>query len=129
VVLERRHRLTTAAGFSSATRSGRRAGTATLVLHLAVSETPADTAPRVGFVVGRGVGNAVVRNRVRRRLRHLLGARLEALPDGSLLVARALPAAAEASYAVLGRDVDRALGRLGRPATTPAAAPISGASR
>jgi ribonuclease P protein component len=138
VVLERRHRLTTAAGFSAATRGGRRAGTSTLVLHLAVPETVpptgTDDPARVGFAVGRGVGNAVTRNRVRRRLRHLLGARLDALPDGSLLVARGLPAAAEASYAVLGRDVDRALRKLGRPVATspttaPGTAPTTGVGR
>ena len=84
----------------------------------------------MGFAVGRGVGNAVTRNRVRRRLRHLLGARLDVLPDGSLLVARALPASAAASYAVLGRDLDRALRKLGRPAAaSPATDPTSGPSR
>jgi ribonuclease P protein component len=66
----------------------------------------------VGLVVSKAVGNAVARNRVKRRLRHLARTRLERLPDGSLLVIRALPAAASASSAVLGADLDRALQRV-----------------
>jgi ribonuclease P protein component len=113
-VLDRSHRLTTSAGFSTAVRSGRRAGTRTLVLHRAVpSVAPADPA-RVGFVVSKAVGNAVVRNRVKRRLRHLVAERLDVLPVGSVLVVRALPASATASYAALGTDLDVAWRRLAR---------------
>ena len=64
---------------------------------------------RAGFVVSKAVGNAVVRNTVRRRLRHLVRERLPELPAGSTLVVRALPVAAEASYARLGTDLDAAL--------------------
>ena len=60
------------------------------------------------------MGNAVTRNRVRRRLRHLVRERLALLPEAVDLVVRALPAAAAASYAALGRDLDQALGKLGR---------------
>ena len=122
-MLERRHRLTTSAGFSAATRTGRRAGTRTLVAHLSASGAPADvpgTGPQVGFVVSRAVGNAVTRNRVKRRLRHLVGERLGSLPSESLLVVRALPASATASYPGLGRDLDTALGRLGITPQRPA---------
>ena len=72
----------------------------------------ADEAPRVGFVVSRTVGGAVGRNAVRRRLRHLMRERLHLLPPGSTLVVRALPAAAGASSAELGEDLDAALRRL-----------------
>jgi len=51
----------------------------------------------------------VVRNRVRRRLRHLVRERLDALPAGATLVVRALPKAAEAPYARLGADLDAAI--------------------
>jgi ribonuclease P protein component len=120
-VLDRRHRLTSSAGFSSATRRGRRAGSSTLVVHLHQDPaqdpaqdsagTPVAAEPRVGLVVARSVGNAVTRNRVRRRLRHLARERLASLPAGSVLVVRALPAAAAASYDGLGRDLDSALRR------------------
>jgi ribonuclease P protein component len=52
---------------------------------------------------------------VQRRLRHLMRARLGALPGGALAVVRALPAAAGASSATLGADLDAALRRLGNP--------------
>jgi ribonuclease P protein component len=69
----------------------------------------AGEAPRVGFVVSRTVGGAVGRNVVRRRLRHLMRERLHLLPPGSTIVVRALPAAAGASSAELGADLDAAL--------------------
>jgi ribonuclease P protein component len=69
--------------------------------------------PQVGFVVSRAIGNAVTRNRVKRRLRHLVRDRLAWLPSEGALVVRALPATAGASYAGLGRDLDTALTRLG----------------
>lgn len=69
----------------------------------------------MGFVVARSVGPSVVRNQVRRRLRHLMRDRLDAMPHGSLLVVRAAPAAATASSAGLAADLDSALKALGRP--------------
>jgi ribonuclease P protein component len=67
---------------------------------------------RVGFVVSKAVGNSVVRHRVSRRLRHLVGDRLGTLAPGSTLVVRALPAAATASSAELGSDLDAAVRKL-----------------
>lgn len=64
---------------------------------------------RAGFVVSKAVGNAVIRNRVRRRLRALVRERLTDLPAGSTLVVRALPAAAQASYPRLAADLDAAI--------------------
>lgn len=104
------HRLTDGESFRSAVRSGRRAGTPTLVVHLA--EGPSGAPSRVGFVVSKAVGNAVVRNRVQRRLRHLVRAHLAALPDSSVLVVRALPDAAGASSGQLGDDLVRCLQRV-----------------
>jgi len=65
--------------------------------------------PRAGFVVSRAVGPAVVRNRVRRRLRHLVRPWLAELPAGSSLVVRATPTAAGASGAELAGQLDRTL--------------------
>lgn len=55
------------------------------------------------------VGNSVVRHRVTRRLRPLVRARLTALPAGTDLVIRALPAAATATSAQLAADLDSGL--------------------
>jgi ribonuclease P protein component len=61
------------------------------------------------MVVARSVGGAVVRNKVRRRLRGVVVESRSALPDGVDLVVRALPPAATASYAQLAADFASAL--------------------
>jgi len=81
------------------------------VFHYAAASDPAAPA-RAGFVVGKTVGPAVVRNRVRRRLREVVRARLAVLPGGSRLVVRAQPGAADASYDALAGYVDAALAKL-----------------
>nr|MDT0663093.1 ribonuclease P protein component [Micromonospora sp. DSM 115978] len=70
---------------------------------------------RAGFVVSRAVGPAVVRNRVRRRLRHLVGDRLAELPLGATIVVRALPGSATVSYERLGADLDAAIAAARAP--------------
>jgi ribonuclease P protein component len=111
-MLDRAHRLTSGTLFATAVRRGRRAGSTTLVVHLADGDSAEGAPPRVGLVVGRSIGNAVARNQVKRRLRHLARERLESLPDDAVLVIRALPAAAGVSSTALGDDLDRALARL-----------------
>jgi ribonuclease P protein component len=66
----------------------------------------------VGFVVSKAVGNAVVRNRVKRRLRHLAREHLASLPGSAVLVVRALPAAGTASGTELAADLSRCLERV-----------------
>lgn len=114
------HRLRLRRDFGVATRRGRRAGSSTVVVHLAqahdtstASDAESPGAPaRLGFVVSRACGPAVTRNRVRRRLRHLMLCRLTDLPDGGLLVVRALPAAAAANTTRLDADLACCLDRL-----------------
>jgi ribonuclease P protein component len=114
VVLPQQTRMRRPEEFKRTMRSGRRAGGATLSAHvlLASGAVPEDPEPKVGFVVSRAVGSAVVRNRVKRRLRELMRGRLARLPGGCLLVVRAHPAAAGASQADLAADLDLVLGRL-----------------
>ena len=112
------HRLTDSDGFRRAVRSGRRAGSSTLVVHLWVDPEAGPAPVQVGFTVSKAVGNAVTRTRVKRRLRHLTREhlpQLEALPGRAALVVRALPASADASYATLGADLGRTLERVSRP--------------
>lgn len=82
------------------------------MVHLSTDLGPTPALPRVGFVVSRAVGNAVVRNRVKRRLRHLVRQRLSVLPARSVFVVRALPPSATASSQELGEDLARCLGRV-----------------
>ena len=105
------HRLRDGRDFRRTIRSGRRAGSRTLVVHLATVD-PGAPGPRVGLVVSKAVGNAVLRNRVQRRLRHLCREQLSALPASGMLVVRALPAAADASSVELGEDLRRCLQRV-----------------
>jgi ribonuclease P protein component len=70
---------------------------------------PARRDVRAGFVVSKAVGGAVDRNRVKRRLRHLVRERLAQLPPGTDVVVRALPGAADRRYQSLGDDLDAAL--------------------
>ncbi len=118
-MLSRAGRLTSSTEFAEAIRRGRRAGTRRLVLHLHVraGERPA-RGPRIGFVVSKAVGNAVTRNQVKRRLRHLARERLTSLPGSCVLVVRALPPASTATFGELADDFDAAMGRLLRRAST-----------
>jgi ribonuclease P protein component len=74
--------------------------------------TDADPGPRAGFVVGRAVGNSVVRHRVTRRLRAVVRDELHRLPGTADLVVRARPDAAEATSERLRRDLASGLDRL-----------------
>jgi ribonuclease P protein component len=76
---------------------------------------PAGVPARAGFVVSKAVGNAVVRNLVKRRLRHLIRSHMAGLPSASMIVVRALPASATASFEDLGRDLETALTAARRP--------------
>jgi len=82
-----------------------------LVLYIAPNELGRT---RVGITVSGRVGKAVVRNRVRRRLREALTERFERLPACSDLVISARPASANASWAELQAALDSVLNRAER---------------
>lgn len=74
--------------------------------------------PRVAFAVSRRVGSAVVRNRLRRRLRAVMRelsdpARPPAFPSGDYLI-RPRPAATAAAFDQLRQDAVGALARIGQ---------------
>ena len=102
--------------FTVAVRRGSRSRRKLLTGHLLVPPAGAadDCPPRAGFVVSRAVGIAVVRNRVRRRLRVLVREYLSSLPRGSLLVVRAHPQAATASQADLAAELNLVMNTLVR---------------
>ena len=125
-MLSPENRMRRSAEFGSVMRSGRRASRDALgVVYLAPRKSPdggtgtdAPAPPRVGFVVSKAVGGAVVRKRVQRRLRHLMRARLAVLPNGSLLVVRAKPAAATLRQEDLAVQLDSAIAAAQRPRGT-----------
>lgn len=111
------HRLRASSDFAAALRGprGARAGSTLIVVHANQTDARAGQPPRVGFVVSKAVGTAVVRNRTKRRLRALMAPRLRDIPAGTDVVVRANPVAAQADSSALGAELDRLLGRvLGR---------------
>ena len=110
--------------FRRVLRTGRRAGGSVIAGHLLLADGSAASSTgfagevrsgdpaKVGFVVSRAVGSAVVRNRVKRRLRELMRRRVASLPGGCLLVLRAHPAAAGVRQADLAADLDLVIERL-----------------
>ena len=77
--------------------------------------------PRVGFTATKKIGNAVVRNRTKRRLRELARLKLEAVARPGhdyVLIGRA--PTAERAYPDLENDLNSALKRLHRTAHLPA---------
>jgi len=81
-----------------------------VVQALAVPEQPS---ARLGFTCSRKVGNAVARNRARRRLREAARATLPAGLAGWDLVLIGRPATVERRFADLRADLRAALARLG----------------
>jgi len=90
-----------------------------MVVHANSTDARAGQPPRVGFVVSKAVGNAVVRNRTKRVLRALVSARIGRLPDGVDVVIRAnadlpvTPTAAVAEH--LDKLLTTVLGRVASP--------------
>jgi ribonuclease P protein component len=84
-----RDRLLRPSEFRRVGREGRRASDEAFVLLLASSSAAARVgdAPRIGITVSRKVGSAVVRNRVKRRVREWFrGVRRELRPAADLVV-------------------------------------------
>ena len=117
-MLSPKNRMRHSTEFNAVMRSGRRSGRGALgVVYLAprpTSEAEPDP-PRVGFIVSKAVGGAVVRNRVQRRLRHMMRPRLVDLPNGSLLVVRAKPNATTARAEELDAQLESAIASVMRP--------------
>ncbi|HQS10157.1 MAG TPA: ribonuclease P protein component [Xanthobacteraceae bacterium] len=86
---------------------------------------------RIGLTVTKKVGNAVVRNRIRRRLREVARQVLPAKArPGFDYVMVARPHALHAPFPDLVRDLERAVSRLhgaGKPRTKETSAPADGA--
>ena len=83
-----------------------------MVVHANRLATRTALPPRVGFVVSKAVGNAVVRGRTKRRLRAIAATRISGIPDGLDIVVRAHPSAAQADFDELSEAFGRALGKV-----------------
>ena len=97
------------ASFERLARTGSRARAG--VLWCTFVHDPLVSPPQVAYAIGRVVGPAVTRNRLRRRLRSLLHQQYPHLPAGLYLVG-ATPAAAGRSFDELTADLERLMGKV-----------------
>ncbi|KAA9106284.1 ribonuclease P protein component [Microbacterium rhizomatis] len=108
-MLSRPNRLTRGAEYKAVVRRGQRCAGAHTVTYVVTSGEV--RASRFGFIVSKQVGNAVVRNTIRRRLKAVCFEALPSVRPGSEIVIRALPTAATAAYGDLRDEVARCLAR------------------
>lgn len=99
-MLPRQHRLTKKASFDAVFANGRRWAGKHVTIRTLSNGTDAY---RCGFSASKAVGNAVVRNRVKRRLREIV--RGANVTPGNDVVVVARPSAAGAPFAGLRADV------------------------
>lgn len=107
--LSKHRRLRRREEFRRALRDGKRARDALLSITAVRSELP-DADSRYGFAIPKRVGGAVVRNRIKRRLRAIVGKSDH--PKGWDYVIYAFPAAADATSEKLAGSVNRLVRRL-----------------
>jgi ribonuclease P protein component len=94
--VQRRHRLSRSRDFDAVYRRGRSASTRFLVLYWFPRPEPdAADEPRLGLAVPKSVGNAVVRNRVKRQLRETWAELSDRVRPGHDYVLVARPGLAE----------------------------------
>ena len=106
--MRRHQRLRRPAEFRAVRATGRRAANSLLIINAARSGQPVT---RFGLSVGRRVGNAVVRNRLKRRLREVL--KTVNVEGGWDVVVVARSGAADAGFQQLHSSICSLAGRLG----------------
>jgi ribonuclease P protein component len=108
----KRRRLSRSAEFDRVFREGRSHASRYLVLHAFPRPDAGDEDPRLGVSVGRKVGGAVERNRVKRLLREAFWASSEELPAGHDFVLVARPDAGELARERGEKGIEEALREL-----------------
>jgi ribonuclease P protein component len=108
-VLPKNARLTISADFARATKSGTRVTTENFVGYLYISPVTNNDHPKCGLIVNKGVGGSVARHTLARKVRHAVAPQLTKLPNGSLLVIRAL---AKNNVETTGVEVEKLVNKL-----------------
>jgi ribonuclease P protein component len=93
--VERRYRLSRSKDFDAVYRQGRSVSTRYLTLHWFPRDDDPDGEPRLGLAVPKAVGNAVVRNRLKRQLRETWQELASEVPAGRDYVLAARSGVAE----------------------------------
>lgn len=108
-MLARAHRVRSGADFRETMRRGRKAVGPTAIVYARTGEPLAPA--RFGIIVSKAVGGAVVRNRVKRRVRAICSMVASSIPSGTAIVIRMLPAAAEESWDTLREQLTTSIRR------------------
>ena len=86
-------RIKNSSDFARVTKTGRRSTTNSLIGYLLVEQNAnqlRSNQPKLGLIIGKSIGNSVVRNRIARQIRHAAKESLSLLNNGSLLVIRVM---------------------------------------
>lgn len=110
-MLAKANRVTRGADYKLVVRRGLRFTAPHTITYL--RRHSASSQVRFGFIVGKSVGTAVVRNRVRRRLKAVCHDALQRVAPGTDVVIRALPGCGDAQWITLQQEVTRALDKVG----------------
>jgi ribonuclease P protein component len=98
--MQKELRIRTNGHFSFVYRRGKRVSSKLLILYYVKANRI-----QAGFSISKKVGNAVTRNRIKRRLRESFRLRIPVLKNGNYVFA-AKPAAATADYWELSKEMD-----------------------
>jgi ribonuclease P protein component len=112
--VQRRNRLSRSRDFDAVYRHGRSVSTRFLVLYSFDRDEDADEDARLGIAVPKKIGGAVVRNRIKRRLREVWRELLPEIPGGADYVLLVRPPLAEAETRDEGWLKDRVEEILGK---------------
>lgn len=108
--MNRRYSLKRSRDFQYVYRKGKSYGSHLMVLLVAPSR---EALPRVGFSVSKKVGNSVVRNRVKRRMKESFRVRLPKVKPHVALVFVARPDAAQAEYKEIAKTMQYLMKKAG----------------
>ena len=111
------NRITRRSDFTRTLKNGVRVGRRDVVAHVLVPETPdlvTHGGPRIGLIVGKSVGNSVIRHAVARRLRAAARPLVDRCDPTTLVVVRALPGSATCPEPELERQLASAVAKAER---------------
>lgn len=102
-------RLRKHADFQRVYQASRRYSSASMTYFFRVRDAsePAGLQPRIGFTTGRVLGGAVVRNRIRRRMREAVRLHATELPQRTDVVLHPRKVVLEMNFALLEKEVSR----------------------
>lgn len=102
-------RLRKHADFQRVYQASRRCSSASMTYFFRVRDAsePAGPQPRIGFTTGRVLGGAVVRNRIRRRMREAVRLHMSELPQRTDVVLHPRKVVLDMNFALLEKEVSR----------------------